>query len=91
MSYRNKKVNRRHILRVCVIFNKAPVAFLCTLWSFDFAKSTKSLSASDLAIFVLFSSTKALLDLLCIIHKLYIYIYVLPWVARFVIQPTALH
>jgi hypothetical protein len=51
------------------MFSKAPVAFLCTLISFDFASLVKGPKAPDLAIFALLSS----------------------WVARFVMQPTALH
>lgn len=51
------------------MFNKAPVAFRCTLISFDFASLVRGPSAPDLAILALFSS----------------------WVARFVMQPTALH
>ena len=51
------------------MFNSAPVAFLCTLMSFDFASLVKGPSAPDLAILALLSSC----------------------VARFVMQPTALH
>ena len=51
------------------MFNRAPVAFLCTRMSFDFAKRVRGPRAPDLAIFALLSSC----------------------VARFVMQPTALH
>src|ERR1700712_4464531 len=51
------------------MFRRAPVAFLWTLISFDFAKRVRGPNAPDLAIFALLSS----------------------WVARFVMQPTALH
>ena len=51
------------------MFNRAPVAFLCTRMSFDFASRVSGPSAPDLAILALLSSC----------------------VARFVIQPTALH
>ena len=40
----------------CVIFNKAPVAFRCTLMSFDLANFVSGVSAPDLAILALFSS-----------------------------------
>jgi hypothetical protein len=40
----------------CVIFNSAPVAFLCTLISFDFASLVSGPKAPDLAIFALLSS-----------------------------------
>lgn len=51
------------------MFSKAPVAFLCTRMSFDFASLVNGPSAPDLAILALLSSC----------------------VARFVMQPTALH
>ena len=51
------------------MFKRAPVAFLCTRMSFDFAKRVRGPKAPDLAIFALLSSC----------------------VARFVMQPTALH
>ena len=38
------------------MFNRAPVAFLCTLISFDFASRVNGTKAPDLAILVLFSS-----------------------------------
>lgn len=53
----------------CVMFSRAPVAFLWTRMSFDFAKRVRGPKAPDLAIFALLSSC----------------------VARFVMQPTALH
>jgi len=52
-----------------VMFRRAPVAFLWTLMSFDFAKRVRGPNAPDLAIIALLSSC----------------------VARFVMQPTALH
>jgi len=51
------------------MFSRAPVAFLCTRMSFDFASLVRGASAPDRAILALFSS----------------------WVAKFVMQPTALH
>lgn len=51
------------------MLSRAPVAFLCTLISFDFANLVNGPNAPDLAIFALLSSC----------------------VARFVMQPTALH
>ena len=51
------------------MFKSAPVAFLCTLMSFDFASRVSGVSAPDRAILALLSSC----------------------VARFVMQPTALH
>ena len=51
------------------MFSSAPVAFLCTLMSLDFANLVRGPSAPDLAIFALLSSC----------------------VAKFVMQPTALH
>lgn len=53
----------------CVMLSRAPVAFLCTLISLDFARRVSGPSAPDLAIFALLSSC----------------------VAKFVMQPTALH
>ena len=41
-----------------VIFNKAPVAFLCTLMSLDRARRVSGTRAPDLAILDLFSSIK---------------------------------
>jgi hypothetical protein len=43
----------------CVIFSKAPVAFLCTRISLDFASLVNGPSAPDLAILALFSSCVA--------------------------------
>lgn len=51
------------------MFSRAPVAFRCTLMSFDLASLVKGDSAPERAIFALLSSC----------------------VARFVMQPTALH
>jgi hypothetical protein len=51
------------------MFSSAPVAFRCTLMSFDLASFVRGASAPDRAILALFSSC----------------------VARFVMQPTALH
>ena len=51
------------------MFNRAPVAFLWTRMSFDFANRVSGPKAPDLAIFALLSSC----------------------VAKFVMQPTALH
>ena len=42
-----------------VMFSKAPVAFLCTRISFDFANRVKGPNAPDLAIFALLSSCVA--------------------------------
>ncbi|SRR6266550_8271813 len=41
-----------------VIFNRAPVAFLWTRISFDFASRVRGTNAPDLAIFVLLSSNR---------------------------------
>ena len=49
----------RHQLPECVMFNRAPVAFLCTLISFDLASLVKGANAPDLAILALFSSCVA--------------------------------
>ncbi len=43
----------------CVMFNRAPVAFLCTLISLDFANRVKGPRAPDLAILALLSSCVA--------------------------------
>lgn len=43
----------------CVMFKRAPVAFLCTRISLDFAKRVSGPSAPDFAIFALFSSCVA--------------------------------
>lgn len=44
------------IVPECVMLSRAPVAFLCTLISFDFASLVNGPSAPDLAIFALLSS-----------------------------------
>jgi hypothetical protein len=73
----------------CVMLSRAPVAFLCTLMSFDRARRVRGTRAPDLAILFLFSSARRgegenqrlvppqFGDA--------------PWVARLVMQPTALH
>jgi hypothetical protein len=48
--------SRKNCSPECVIFNSAPVAFLCTLISFDFASLVSGPNAPDLAIFALLSS-----------------------------------
>ena len=58
------------------MLSKAPVAFLCTLMSLDLANLIKGNKAPDLAIFDLLESQVKI---------------GLPWVAKLVIQPTALH
>jgi len=55
----SQKVRTSENLPECVIFNKAPVAFLCTRISFDLASRVKGPKAPDLAIFALFSSCVA--------------------------------
>ena len=48
-----------HILPECVMFNRAPVAFLCTLMSLDLASFVSGVRAPDLAILALLSSCVA--------------------------------